>query len=322
MSSEATIQEDAQLTIRLLQAELEATNREVLALTLELDQRVEERTAQLQTARDELQRANSELRRLNLELEGRVAQRTAELQKAHDELELRVQERTRELAVANKELEAFSYSVSHDLRGPLRAIDGFAGLLSSEYSAELPEEARRYIQIISESSIRMSRLIEDLLTFARFSRQPILKRPVQVSGLVNETLEELRRQQGDRPIEIRIGHLPDCEADPSLLKQVLMNLLSNAFKFSQGRNPAIVEIGSRVEGNEIIYFVRDNGAGFDMQYADKLFGVFQRLHRAEEFEGTGVGLSIVQRIIHRHGGRTWAEGAPNQGATFYFSLPK
>jgi light-regulated signal transduction histidine kinase (bacteriophytochrome) len=304
-----------------LQAELEATNREVLALTLELEDRVEARTAELRTAQRDLQTSNSELVQLTLDLEERVAQRTAELQKARDELELRVRERTRDLEAANQELESFSYSVSHDLRAPLRAVTGFASMLSREYSAQLPAPAQRYLQVIDQNAVRMGCLIDDLLALARFNRQSMRKQSLQVSQLVNPIVEELRREQGDRHIEVRLGPLLDCQADPSLLRQVFVNLLSNAFKFTRSRDPAIIEIGSREEGPERIYFIRDNGIGFNMQYADKLFGVFQRFHGDEEFEGTGVGLSIVARIVQRHGGRVWAEGKPDEGATFYFTLP-
>ena len=309
------------LTIDVLQAELEATNREVLALTVELEERVDQRTAQLRAAQAELKATNEELRRLASDLEERVAQRTAELQKARNELELRVEERTRDLRAANDELEAFSYSVSHDLRAPLRAITGFASLLAQEYSAEFPEGARRYLEIIQENAERMRALIEDLLSLAHVGRQPLQKQRLKLVPLVEEVVAELKREQGDRQIEVKIGALPDCEADLSLLRQVFVNLLSNAFKFTRTRDSAVVEVDVRQEGKEQVYFVRDNGVGFDMQYAERLFGVFQRLHREKEFEGTGVGLSIIARIIKRHGGRIWAEAKPNEGATFLFTLP-
>jgi len=311
---------EADETIRILQAELEATNREVLALTVELEARVDARTAELSAAQEELQKSNSDLMQLTVQLEERVARRTAELQKARDELESRVRERTSQLEAANRELESFSYSVSHDLRAPLRAITGFAELLSQDHAAALPEDARRYVETIAQCASRMKCLIDDLLTFSRLSQQPIAKQSVNVTELVNRVVQELRRDQGERQIEVQIGPLPDCEADPSLLKQVLVNLLSNAFKFTRGRNPALIEIGCRQDGAEQIYFIRDNGIGFDMHYADKLFGVFQRLHSENEFEGTGVGLSIVQRIIQRHGGRIWAESKVNEGATFSFTI--
>jgi light-regulated signal transduction histidine kinase (bacteriophytochrome) len=245
-----------------------------------------------------------------------------QLRMENKELEQRVRQRTIELEAANKELEAFSYSVSHDLRAPLRGIDGFSEILLRDYGPQLPEPAQRLLNIVYTSAQRMGHLIEDLLNFSRLSRQPLSKRPVNLDSLVRQVLDDLQKEQEGRQVEISIGQLPECVGDPALLKQVVVNLLSNALKFSRQREPAQIEVGCRDEGIEQVYFVRDNGAGFDMDYAGKLFGVFQRLHRAEEFEGTGIGLSIVQRIVHRHGGRTWAEGKVGAGATFFFSLPK
>lgn len=236
------------------------------------------------------------------------------------ELERRLRERAAELEAANKELEAFSYSVSHDLRAPLRAINGFSAMLTEDYAAQIPPEGRRMLESITGGGRRMEQLIEDLLEFSRLGRQPLSKRVVNVSALAAEVLEELRKQQPERAIEVRVGDLPEGLGDPALLKQVLVNLLSNAFKFSRAKSPAVVDIGCKREDGNEAYFIRDNGAGFDMRYAEKLFGVFQRMHRTDEFEGTGVGLSIVQRIIQRHGGRIWAEAAIDQGATFYFTL--
>ena len=225
-----------------------------------------------------------------------------------------------QLEAANKELEAFSYSVSHDLRAPLRAVDGFSQAVLEDYGPSLPAEGRRYLQTIRAGAQRMGRLIDDLLTFSRLSRTPLRKSSVHTGKLVREVLEELNSEQQGRQVEIRMADLPSCQGDPALLKQVWFNLMSNAFKYTRQRNPAVIEIGFKLEQNDPVYFVRDNGAGFDMRYADKLFGVFQRLHRVEEFEGTGVGLAIVQRIIHRHGGRIWAEAEPDRGASFYFTL--
>lgn len=243
-----------------------------------------------------------------------------EIQKLNADLEQRVAIRTVELEAANKELEAFSYSVSHDLRAPLRAVDGFSQAVEEDYGTQLPEEGRRYLQAIREGAQQMGVLIDDLLTFSRLSRQPVTEQMVNTAKLVNDVIEELNPRQQGRQVEIRIGELPSCRGDAALLKQVWINLLSNAFKYSSNRNPAVIEIGCELEQGENVYFVRDNGAGFDMQYAHKLFGVFQRLHRADEFEGTGVGLAILQRIVHRHGGRVWAEAALDRGATFYFTL--
>jgi PAS domain S-box-containing protein len=221
---------------------------------------------------------------------------------------------------ANRELEGFSYSVSHDLRAPLRAIDGFSRILVEEHASALPQEARRYLKIIRENAQRMGQLVDDLLAFSRLGRQPLGKRHVSPAEIVRDAIEEVRAGEKDRTVELTIGELPDCQADPALLKQVFLNLLGNAFKFTRRCENASVEVGCRRDGGEDVYFVRDNGAGFDMRYADKLFGVFQRLHRQEDFEGTGVGLALVERIVRRHGGRVWAEGAPERGATFSFTL--
>jgi PAS domain S-box-containing protein len=260
-------------------------------------------------------KAEETIHRLNAELEQRVIQRTAQLEAANDELE------------------AFSYSVSHDLRAPLRAMDGFAQAVLEDYGPQLPEEGQRYLQTIREGAQRMGALIDDLLTFSRLSRLPLNRRAVDTAELVRSAIEELKSPHEGREIDIRVGELPPCDGDPALLKQVWLNLLSNAFKYTRQREPAVIEVGymrepvsapedgeTRKEKDESVYFVRDNGTGFDMRYAGKLFGVFQRLHRAEEFEGTGVGLAIVNRIIHRHGGRIWAEAAVDRGATFYFTL--
>jgi PAS domain S-box-containing protein len=242
------------------------------------------------------------------------------IRRLNSELEQRVQDRTAELEAANKELEAFAYSVSHDLRAPLRAIDGFSQILLGEYVDALPEKPRHYLQMVCENARQMGRLIDDLLRFSRTSRQPLRVETVAPAALVRQCLEELEPERAGRQVDVQIGELPSCVADASLLKQVWMNLIGNALKFTRGRAPARIEIGGRSEDGETVYCVKDNGAGFDMQYAPKLFAVFQRLHPADQFEGTGIGLALVQRIVHRHGGHAWAEGKIDAGATFYFTL--
>ncbi|MBN8710280.1 MAG: PAS domain S-box protein [Verrucomicrobia bacterium] len=232
----------------------------------------------------------------------------------------KVQEMNRQLEAANKELEAFSYSVSHDLRAPLRAIDGFSLAVAEDYGPLLPDEGRRYLQIIREGAQRMGTLIDDLLTFSRLSRRQLEVAPIEMNHLVHDVLTELSPLLEGRSVDIQQGDLHPALGDAALLKQVWLNLLSNALKYTRRRDSALIEIGSASQGDEMVYFIRDNGTGFDMRYADKLFGVFQRLHRAEDFEGTGVGLAIVQRVVHRHGGRVWADGKVDHGATFYFTL--
>ncbi|TMH74316.1 MAG: GAF domain-containing protein [Betaproteobacteria bacterium] len=239
--------------------------------------------------------------------------RLLERVKAHAaELEAKVHERT-------AELESFSYSVSHDLRAPLRAIDGYARMLEEDYAGRLDAEAQRLIGVVRANARRMGQLIDDLLAFSRLSRQQPARARLDMSALACEVGHDLR---GNRPATIEVAPLPPAQADAALLRQVWTNLIGNALKYSAKKAEARVDIGAREDAGETVYWVRDNGAGFDMRYAQKLFGVFQRLHRADEFEGTGVGLAIVQRIVARHGGRVWAEGEPGAGACFYFSLPK
>ena len=237
------------------------------------------------------------------------------------DLNQELERRNTELTALNKELESFSYSVSHDLRAPLRAVDGFAQAVIEDYSNQLPEECQRYLRTIRDGAQRMGVLIDDLLAFSRLSRMGLQARMIDMRKLVKECLVDLEGQTQNRTIDVRISELSPGFGDVSLLKQVWFNLLSNALKYTRGKPTAVVEIGSERNNEEIVYFVRDNGVGFDMRYANKLFGVFQRLHRQDEFEGTGVGLAIVQRIVTRHGGRTWAESDLGQGATFYFALP-
>jgi signal transduction histidine kinase len=238
------------------------------------------------------------------------------------ELERRVAERTAQLEAANKELESFSYSVAHDLRSPLRAIDGYSQMLEEDYTGVLDDEGRRLLTVVRSSSRKMAALIDDLLAFSRLGRQPLTIAEFDMDAMVREVLKELPATPGARPPDWRIGKLPQARGDRTLVRQVWINLLSNAAKFSAGREQPTMEIGGYPDGDTNVYYVQDNGAGFDMQYYDKLFGVFQRLHSAEEFPGTGVGLAIVKRVVVRQGGRAWAEGELDKGATFYFSLPK
>jgi signal transduction histidine kinase len=247
---------------------------------------------------------------------------TLQLETLINDLEKRVADRTAQLEAANKELEAFAYSVSHDLRAPLRHIDGFLELLEERITGTLDDRSRHYMATISDSAKRMGQLINDLLSFSRMGRHEMSKKPVDLAGLVQEIIEELAPETQDRAVNWRMADLPTVSGDRAMLRQVLVNLLANALKFTRGREQADIEIGCEPSDKETIVFVRDNGVGFDPRYGDKLFGVFQRLHRADEFEGTGIGLANVRRIINRHGGRTWAEGEVNRGATFYFALPK
>ncbi len=253
----------------------------------------------------EQRRAEQEIRTLNLELERRVANRT------------------RELEAVNQELEAFSYSVSHDLRAPLRTIDGFSQALVEDFGAALPADALRLLGLVRKGALRMGQLIDDLLALSRLGRRALQSAPIDVRRLVEECLAELGETLGSSAlqVEITLGELPPSVGDASLVRQVFLNLLSNAFKYSRHRRPPRVEISSRLDqSGRVVYYVRDNGTGFDMTYAHRLFNVFQRLHREDEFEGTGVGLAIVKRIVTRHGGDVWVEAAPDQGATFSFTL--
>lgn len=251
----------------------------------------------------ERKRAEEEIRTLNRELEHRVAERTAQL------------------VAANKELEAFSYSVSHDLRAPLRHIEGYVGMLQRATQGILPENAERYLKTISASSIEMGQLIDDLLAFSRMSAEAMHEAPVELGVVIDEVLRGQHLATAGRNIQWDIGPLPPVIGDAAMIRQVFANLIDNAIKYTRGRARAEIRIGvNDEEHGRLVFFVRDNGAGFDMAYADRLFGAFQRLHSEADFEGTGIGLATVQRIVRRHGGRIWAEGEAGKGATFHFTL--
>jgi signal transduction histidine kinase len=254
------------------------------------------------------------------EMLAQIQERDTALQAARDELELRVVRRTAQLESVNRELESFTYSVAHDLRAPLRHIQGFADALTEDYADRLDPAARGYLNRIVESTRRMDHLINDLLGLAHVGRQELRFQAVDLKELAQDVIRDLAQETRGRNIEWRIGGLSVVDCDPGLIRLVFYNLLSNAIKYTRPRDPAVIEIGQTTVDNEKVFYVRDNGVGFNMKYAHKLFGVFERLHRQEDFEGTGVGLATVQRIIHKHGGRIRAEAGIDRGATFFFTL--
>lgn len=249
-----------------------------------------------------------------------IEQQNNEIQSFNHTLEQKIIKRTEELETANKELESFSYSVSHDLRAPLRSINGYSRILIEDYGEKLDDEGRRLLEVITRNGLRMGQLIDDLLAFSRIGKQNLVKINLNMDFLARHVMEELNPTH-QRKSEVVINPLLTAEGDSSMMKQVYTNLISNAIKYSNKKESARIELGSWKENASHVYYVKDNGAGFNMEYYDKLFGVFQRLHSATDFEGTGVGLALVNRIIIKHGGKVWAEGKVGEGATFYFSLP-
>lgn len=252
----------------------------------------------------------------------RIQEQTNEITLFNQDLEQKIIERTREMELANKELEAFSYSVSHDLRAPLRAIHGYMNILEEEYLDKLDDEGKRLLSVVVRNAQKMGQLIDDLLAFSKLGRRELIKSQVSMNDMVSMVWEELRKNEGKRDIELILHDLPEALADSTTIRQVWTNLISNALKYSRNREHAVIEIGAEEKEDMLVYYVKDNGAGFDMQYYNKLFEIFQRLHSTNEFEGTGVGLAIVQRIVLKHRGRIWASAEPDKGAVFYFSLAK
>src|SRR4030043_2437404 len=292
-------------------SDLKESRNELLTYSSELEIKVEKRTRELKIANEHLQldvierkKTEEQIKRLNEELEQKVIERTAQLE------------------ASIKELEGFTYSVSHDLRAPFRHIIGFVELLKERASQSLDEESMRYLDVISDSTKLLGRLLDDILDFIRIGRTEISKSKVSLDKLVKEAIDTMGKETEGRDIFWKIDHLPDVYGDQNMLRTLLVNLISNALKFTRPRSQAIIEIGCTAGDHEEVFYIRDNGAGFEMQYVNKLFGVFHRLHHPDEFEGTGIGLANVRRIIERDGGRILAGGEVNEGATFYFSLPK
>lgn len=278
-------------------------------------------TRNLAAARDELQRHGEELARANATLMTEIAERQCAEKLIHN-LNCQLKQKIADLEAANQDMEAFSYSVSHDLRTPLRAIAGYARMFKEDHGHSLDAESLRLLTVISDNARLMGQLIEDILAFARLGRQEIKKTMIDMAGLSQGVFAELKGWEGGRQVHLTLQDIPPAYGDPNLMRQVVVNLMANAIKFTGPKAEAAITLRGWYENHDTVYAVTDNGVGFDMRYMDKLFTVFQRLHLSSEFEGTGVGLAIVQKIIQRHGGRVWAEGQVNEGATFYFSLPR
>ena len=301
-------------------AELVIANKE---LAFQNDEK-EKRAAELIIANKELayQNKEKEMRAEELIVANRELKTARDIvRKLNDELEQKVIERTAQLEAANKELESFSYSVSHDLRAPIRAINGYTSILLEDYADRFDADGMKVLDSVLHNSKRMGRLIDDLLAFSKLGRKQVSVSQIDMQCLVNLVWEDLLFEDGETRVTFKVNELPPAQGDQPLIKQVWTNLISNAIKYSKYKPQPCVEIGAYQKDSHIVYYVKDNGAGFDMQYYDKLFGVFQRLHSQEEFEGTGIGLAIVQKIAHRHNGKVWAESTLNQGTCFYFSLP-
>lgn len=244
-----------------------------------------------------------------------------DLARENELLRRRLEQADEHIQSISKELESFAYSVSHDLRAPLRAMEGFARILLEDFADQLDEEPRRYLEVITNSAENMHRLIDDLLAFSRLSRADFIPMPIDLEGLANSLVREFAQAEPDRKVSVTVRPMPGARADGEQIKKLLFHLISNAFKFTRPNPEAKIEIGAKDTNQGPAYYVKDNGVGFDMRYGSKLFGVFQRLHRSDEFEGSGIGLAMCQRIIRRHGGAIWFESAPGQGSTFYFTLP-
>ncbi len=297
-------------------AELIATFNEMLAQILERDTALQTEIAGRKHAQEQMAGQAAKLSRQSEELAGSER----EIREMNAELEQRVKERTAQLEAANHELEAFTYSVSHDLRAPLRHIGGFSRILIEDFSAGMPSEAQQHLRRVEDSVHRMGKLVDELLNLARLGRAGLKLQTVVLNSVIEDVASLLQPECQGRVIDWKIEDLPPVECDPVLMKQVFQNLLANALKFTRTRERAVIDIGYRVSNGELVILVRDNGVGFNMKYKDKLFGVFQRLHRAEDFEGTGIGLATVQRIVHKHGGRVWAESEVDKGTSFFFTV--